>query len=230
MAIVIFGGGVAGIRGTLAGATFSANKSGPYARSWSRGANVRSQRQTSQRASIAALAAQWRTIDPADQADWNTYAADPLNRLRNSLGQFYYISGFLWWVKVSRDMITCDRLPVEACTPGTWPPAPTILTLRVSAGAPTSQITYPLFTFEPTFDCVIEMAIGQSIGAIAKPITPLLLDGYQTPGLTSLDISAAIAERFTLPALGQKAFAEVSRQRVTGRRGAPYAISVDVVA
>jgi len=230
MAIVTFGGGVAGIRGTIAGVTFSANKAGPHARMWSRGANVRSTLQTAERANLSTLAATWRTIGAPDRAAWDAYASNILQRLTNSLGQYYYISGFLWFVKLSRCLATCGRPPILTISPFGAPAAPTILTLVVSAGAVPCAITYAGGEFDPTYDCVIQLALANSIGPIVKPITPLILKGAQTPPGTSLDFTTELADRFGPVTIGMKAFAEVCRQELWGRRSAPFAISVHVVA
>ncbi len=77
MAIAKFGPTVTGLRGTVAGTTFSANKSGPYARGWSRGANPRSSLQSTQRGRLGALAAAWRDLTQVQRDDWIVYAALP---------------------------------------------------------------------------------------------------------------------------------------------------------
>lgn len=230
MAIIACGGVVTGIRGTVGGVTYASNKAGMYARVWSKGPNKRSNLQSPERQNLSALAAQWRNIDPADRADWDTFADDPAQELENSLGETYTISGFAWWVKISRELATAGRSPLESAWNVTKPTTPTIDTLRVSAGAQTSQITWTGALFTTSWDCIIEMAIAQSIGTTIRPLKPLLLGAWQAPGGTTLDISAAIADRFSTPQVGQRAFAEVSRQVTTGYRSAPFAIAVDVVA
>jgi len=230
MAILTFGAPVTGLRGTIGGITYSANKSGPYARIWSRGANVRTPPQSVHRLTLSALAAQWRNIDPADRADWDAFAADPGQELTNALGEAYYISGFLWWIKISRELIFAGRNPIESGWNTVKPTAPPILTLVVSEGAATSEITYAAGTFGVSYDCIIHMTIGQSIGAAAKPAKPLCLGAWQTPAATSLDISSEIAAEFGSVQIGQRAFAEIFRQAVTGYRSAPTAMAADVIA
>jgi hypothetical protein len=230
MAILTFGAPVSGLRGSIGGITYSANKSGPYAKSWAKGSNVRTPPQSVDRLLLASLAARWRTLDPLHRADWNAFAANPLQELTNSLGEGYYISGFLWWVKMSRHLIAADRDPIETSPDLTIPPAPPILTLRVSASAVTSRITYAVNTFDPDYDCTIHMCIGQSIGAMAKPLNPLCLGAWQLPPGTELDISAAIVTSFATLQVGQRAFAEISRQNLEGYRSAPTAMAIDVIS
>lgn len=230
MAIIACGGVVTGIRGTVGGVTYAANKSGMYARVWSKGPNKRSNLQSPQRQNLATLAAHWRNISPGDRADWDTFAADPAQELENSLGETYKICGFAWWVKISRELASAGRNPLESAWNVTKPTTPTIDTLRVSAGAVTSQITWTGALFTTSWDCIVQMALAESIGTTTRPLKPLLLAAWQTPGGTSLDISAAIANRFSTPQIGQRAFAEVSRQQILGYRSAPFSIAVDVVA
>jgi hypothetical protein len=179
---------------------------------------------------LAGLAARWRTLDAGDRADWDEFAADPAQELTNSLDEGYYISGFLWWNKISCELIRAGREPLETGWNVTKPTAPSILTLVVSVGAVASEITYAGGTFDPSYDCIINMCIGQSVGAAAKPQTLLCLGAYQTPGGTSLDISADVAAQFGGVRVGQRAFAEIFRQNVLGYRSAPTAMAADVVA
>jgi hypothetical protein len=230
MAIVTFGAPLSGLRGSIGGVTYSANKSGPYAKLWAKASNVRTPPQSLDRLLLASLAARWRTLDAGDRADWDEFAADPAQELTNSLGEGYYISGFLWWNKISRELIRAGRDPLESGWNVTKPTAPAILTLVISAGAVPSVITYADGTFGVSHDCIIDMCLGQSIGAIAKPMKPLCLGAYQTPGGTSLDISAEVAAAFATPHAGQRAFAEISKQYITGYRSAPTAMASDVVA
>lgn len=230
MSIVKFAAPVSGLRGTLGGIIYSANKAGPYARTWSRGASASSAAQSSTRALLSEQAATWRTIDAGDRADWDTWAADPAQALTNALGETYYLSGFLWYVRMSRWLQTCGRAPLTTAPVDVVPAAPTILTLTVSVGATPSQITYAAGEFNPDYDAVIELMIAQSVGAMISPLQPVLIKAAQIPAGTSITITTEIAARFGTPAISQKAFARVYRQSLEGYRSAPYWIASDVVA
>ena len=101
MAICIFGGGVTGIRGTVGGLIFSANQSGPYIKSWARSTNPKTIAQSAQRGYVSEMPALWRSLTAVQQAAWDTWAALPAQALTNSLGQTYYISGWLWFEKLN---------------------------------------------------------------------------------------------------------------------------------
>lgn len=101
MAIIEFGPTVIGARGTVGGLTFSANKSGPYMKAWSRGGNPRTPRQQDNRNIIAKYAVNWGVLSQAERDDWDDYADDPAQELINSLGIDYFTSGFAWFVKIN---------------------------------------------------------------------------------------------------------------------------------
>jgi len=109
MAIVRFGGGVAGIRGTLAGNVFSANSNGAFVRQWSRVHNPKTLWQTVNRMAAAAIPNAWRALLPAQRGDWNTYAA--AHPLQNALLEKYYRTGFQWFFHCSQNLTVCGGTP-----------------------------------------------------------------------------------------------------------------------
>lgn len=117
MAIVKLGATVVGIRGTLGGITFSANKAGPYARIWTKGANPRTPTQSVQRGYVSEMPQAWRALTPVQQAAWDTWAALPAQQKTNSLGLGYYISGYAWFVCIN------TRLRIMGLATRTAPPA-----------------------------------------------------------------------------------------------------------
>ncbi len=100
MAIVKFGVTVVGIRGTVGGLVFSAGKSGPYVKTWSKSANPRTPKQSEQRAELGSIGEEWRALTQVNRDGWDTFAATgTCTELTNSLGELYRISGFLWFLK-----------------------------------------------------------------------------------------------------------------------------------
>lgn len=109
MAIVKFGPTVIGARGTISGTIFSANKAGPFARGWSKGADPHSALQTIQRGRYASISASWRDLTQPQRDDWILYADDPAQELTNSLGETYFASGFNWYVHVNQNLDAADE-------------------------------------------------------------------------------------------------------------------------
>jgi hypothetical protein len=131
---------------------------------------------------------------------------------------------------MSRWLSFAGREAIETAPITTVPVSPPILTLVVSVGAVASEITYASGTFEPDYDCIIQMAMGQSVGAVAKPLKPGCLVATQGPGLTGTSFDSELAAVFGPLCIGMRAFAEVHRQREDGHRSAGFAIASNVVA
>lgn len=119
MAILKFGTLIVAARGTLGGATLSANKAGPYAKTWGKGSNPRTQIQSAHRSSLVRWAIAWRTITQSQRTAWDVYAALPAQDLTNSLGELYSISGFGWYVRINMNL--------EQATAPARPDPPTLL-------------------------------------------------------------------------------------------------------
>lgn len=107
--IIKFGPTVVGARGTIAGTTFSANKSGPYAKAWSKGANPKSAEQTEQRGGFGSLASSWRDLTQAQRDDWIDYAGDPAQEKTNSLGENFFASGFNWYIEINEALEAAEE-------------------------------------------------------------------------------------------------------------------------
>lgn len=91
MALILFGGGAADMRGSIAGNTYSRNKAGAYVRNRTKPVNPNTVSQSFNRVRFGAQSSTWTLLSPAEQASWNTLAtgATRLNRL----GQPYTPSG-----------------------------------------------------------------------------------------------------------------------------------------
>jgi hypothetical protein len=94
MAIIKLGGVVVGVRGTIGGVTYSANKSGAYCKMWAKGANPRSPGQQLRRGILASVAVAWNGLSSSQQTDWDDYAATDPEPHTNSLGEAVTFSGY----------------------------------------------------------------------------------------------------------------------------------------
>ena len=140
MAIIKIGAPLTGIRGTIGGITYSANKSGPYAKAWARSSNPRTEKQTTERSYLAELSTKWRDIGWLYRAAWDSFAALPAQELTNSLGEAYYASGWNWFCKCNIRLLRLSRTPESLSPSQARPAAPAINDFRVCAAGTESDL------------------------------------------------------------------------------------------
>lgn len=125
MALIKFGGGIAEMRGSIAGTVFSRNKAGAYARNRVTPVNPQSDLQTSVRSTMAALAVVWNsTLSDANRAAWEVYAASVA--MTNRLGETMYLSGYNHFIRSAMTLVTTGseyvlQGPAELSLPETDP-------------------------------------------------------------------------------------------------------------
>lgn len=130
MAIIILAAPLGGIRGKVGGLIYSAGKSGPYVKPWSKGSNPRSEIQTAQRALLVSFAQTWKSLSAAEKLTWDTYAALPAQTKINSLGADYNVAGFNWYVGINSNLSRAG-LPARLIAPVLLtPPTPVIQLAR----------------------------------------------------------------------------------------------------
>jgi len=144
---------LAGICGTVGGLTFSANGSGTYVKLWAPPSNPRTSPQTVERSYLAQMSNLWRGLTSGQRTAWDTFAALPAQELTDSLGQAYYISGWLWFVKCNIRLLRVGRATRSAAPVIARPAAPTITSARVTlagsdptiftGGTPLASTTQP---------------------------------------------------------------------------------------
>ncbi len=223
MAIVLYGGGgVTGIRGSIGGVTFSANKSGSFARLWGRPSTQRSVLQVTARRELGFWAQAWAGIGAVDQAAWDVWAADPAQELTNALGVVYNLSGFQAYVRTNIWLATVARAAVSVPPVSSKPAAPTGIGMTLAKTGPVCEVGWgALEHFSPTWDLVAELVIGVSIGRLAVPIGFKVLAGVQVPTGFVVDLSTQFVARFGLSEVGQPGFVRVWKQTIDGYRGNP---------
>lgn len=105
MALVLFGAGIVGMSGSIAGNTFAKNRFGKYIRARTKPVNPRSGRQSAARTVIMFLAEQWRE-DPMDDAKrlaWENYAKGV--NWKNKLGESVTLTGFNMFIRSNAALI-----------------------------------------------------------------------------------------------------------------------------
>lgn len=140
MAIITVGAPLSGIRGTVGGITYSANKSGPYAKQWAPSTTPNTPTQTIEQGFLGSMPQLWRALTPVQQAAWDTFAALAAQELTNSLGQAYYISGFGWFCKCNVRLLRVGRATIVPVPTQARPAAPTIDDFRVCVAGTESDL------------------------------------------------------------------------------------------
>ncbi len=229
MAIIKLGTIVTGIRGTLGGIVFSANASGPYAKRWRMPIIGRAPKQLEQRNLLSAMPTTWRALTQTQRDAWDTWAALPGQELTNSLGDPYYISGFLWYTKINVWGVTIGFSLLSNPPTMTKPTAPTILTADVQNTPLTAKVTYAAGTFGATDSIVIFAAPWPHTSALVPPNTFRFLRGVFNPPSTSFTFQTQWQAALGDPIITNKAFVHVYIQNQQRYRSAPTLIT-DTIA
>ena len=153
---------LAGIRGTVGGLIYSANGSGTFVRAWNPPSNPKTVNQMIERSYLARMSSLWAALSPTQRSDWDDFAALWAQALTDSLGQTYYISGWLWFVKCNIRLLRVGRTPIQAVPTVARPAAPTITAFRVAVlgtetdlcagGTPTASVEEPAHLADAAFD------------------------------------------------------------------------------
>lgn len=101
---VVFGGGVADARGSIAGNTFSRNKGGAYSRQRVTGINPNTPLQNEVRTILSQLATEWSSLLTQTQRDgWGTFAQNfPIT---NNLGAVIYLTGQQAYQRINQRLL-----------------------------------------------------------------------------------------------------------------------------
>jgi len=131
MAITTIGAPLSGIRGTVGGITFSANKAGTYAKLWAPPSNPKTPNQSAQRGLVSQQPLQWSNMSDLQRDDWDVFAALVAQKLQNSLGQDYYACGYNWYTKCNVRVLRHGGAQFDTSPTIARPAAPTITELRI---------------------------------------------------------------------------------------------------
>jgi len=169
MALIKFGAAIVDARGSIAGTTFSRNKSGAYVRARVKPVNPKSVRQEAARTILSYLAEYWhKTLSPTVRGHWETYAAAV--PMLNKLGETIHLSGYNHFMRSNSVRMTSHPTAVNF--------APTVLSLPAKDNelvCAEENITAQTFTFNCNSDL---------FAANGDPIVSIMLDQGQ-PQLVS---------------------------------------------
>jgi len=232
MAIIKLGVTVAGIRGTIGGITFSANKSGAHAKILSMPSRPQTILQLQQRGYLASMGTLWRSLSTAEQGDWDAFAASPPETDYNSLGEVYLLSGYGWFTRIcirrrrtaqAEDLLAPTSTPVAA-------PLTFDLELHPATGSPDEAIC--TYTVDDFLDHYVIMEMSQAPGQGSNVQTNrFLMMIERTPGTsTQTKFTSIYFARFGSTQTNQRFFARLYKQSVDAIRSTPIALFTDVTA
>lgn len=141
-ALIKTGGGIAEIRGSIGGTTFSRGRYGAIARNRSVPVQPNTERQLFIRQTFGYVMDQWFTLDAASKDGWNVYAAAVA--MTNRLGETMYLSGQNHFVRTNTARIIAGLTIVTtapaALNLGTSDPAAAINSVGVSVAGGTLEV------------------------------------------------------------------------------------------
>jgi hypothetical protein len=196
MATVIFGSGVAGIRGKLGGAVFSANQSSCYVKQYVKPVYRHATMQLPIRAQLAKSSAEWTYLSNSDRTDWDNFAAAPNELDYDAWGNQIFLSGYYWFCRCQQRRYYID----PAVQP--YPPAGGVqtplsdLTLDIrpySVGD--SYVEWSAPALAATDALIVEIAISDNISN-QRPRSWYLLVYTGVAPTSPLNITLGVAFRF----------------------------------
>ena len=234
MAIVKFGQLVVGVRGTIAGVTYSRNKGSVYAKHWHRSSNPRTVRQQKERGRMATLAKMWEDLSEEQRQNWRDLAATDPEPVTNQFGEPIELSGFNLFVMLNRRRMRRDLDPRQNAPEGTdatRPAPPSIIDVTFYGSPPNALEEYFCFvewddTEDPHSGDVVGLKAGfsKTLGSCTPQIGPVYGAAVEfSEGFGFLCWMTAF-DRLGAP-LGWRGFLYPFRERPSGLRSIPQTLT-----
>jgi hypothetical protein len=222
LAKLLFGATITGMRGTVSGVTFSANKGGPYCKGWSRGVNPSTELQTERRATLAANGAAWQALTPTVRGQWDTYAAAAGQKKTDPLGNDYYASGFNWFCafNICRTIHGWNFLTTG---PAGAPPAVYPITAMTANANPTNTAVVTTSTaMGSNAYCIVSFQLSNLEGRLIPSAANFIItDTVTYPDATNPITFSNLDDYFGPLYAGQRLHCKIQRNNSLGRQNAP---------
>lgn len=229
MAIVKFGQTVVGVRGTLGGIVYSANHTGAYARSWSKGSNPRTPYQQMTRANISPIGLLWASLSDGDRGDWDYYGLHPGEIDTNTLGEVILLSGWQWFVRINQ-RLQVFSLPLVTAVPSADPVLPaTSCILTAEMGPPSLCVL--VWQPQPLPDspmAIVHMAVHPTTGLTSKTTGFKIVGFLVSPSETGMALGFGVALRYPGIQKGWKLFVRLYCVRADGVRSTASLCTTEV--
>jgi hypothetical protein len=207
MAKVMFGNGIAEIRGSIAGNTYSRGSYGAYIRNRVTPANPNTIAQQSVRANLAQVAQGWSGLTEAQRSQWNTQA--PNFSQTNIFGQGQNLTGFNLYGKINKNILEIGGATV------TVPPVISSVTnlssLTVTADTTAGTMSTAFAPAIPADQTMVVWATApQSAGKQFVKSEYRVIDTLTVADSSPNDLATSYIAKFgALPQVGQKVFVKM---------------------
>jgi hypothetical protein len=111
MALVKFGGGVAGMSGKVGGTIFTRNTYGAIARNWSKPVFKATTAQLAVNAAFGAMSQLWRTLTASQRTGWDSLASTV--SFVNRIGENIFLSGQAMFNKLNQNLLSAGQLSID---------------------------------------------------------------------------------------------------------------------
>lgn len=228
MASIIYGNGVADIRGSINGTTFSRNANGAYARNKTTPTNPRTAAQVAQRARLISLVTGWRALTDVQRKAWIDGTGN--YPYTNRLGIASLYTGQQLYTKLNLGRLAATQAEL------TSPPVPANIELKAFASVDAILMGGALSVFSIAFASAtsgitmqVYASVNVSAGISASSYPKKLIDTIASPTDT-LDVATAYTAVFGTPALGSRIMFEVKAVVVATGQIVTAAVGSVVVA
>lgn len=206
MALVLFGNGISGMSGSIAGTVFSRNRYGSYARNRTKPVNPNSPRQQKVRNIMGAIVSAWsQIVTTLQRSAWEVYAQN-IN-FTNALGQTIQLTGYNHYIRSNMARINNNMGRIDAApTILLLPPTDALFACEASEGTQLVTVTFDDTADWPSEDSAAMLinqgvpqnsatafygnhfrTIGKLSGSSASPLT--------SPQTVALDFPAAANQK-----------------------------------
>ena len=230
MAIIKLGITVVGIRGTVGGGVFSANKSGPYLKQWAYPIVRATEPELLERSRSSALPSAWRSLTQAVRDSWDTLAALAAYERTNSLGEVYNLSGWQLYNSWQRNRQTVSLALLTTAPTATVPSGPPDATVAADESAGTLIVSWTAGVYTSPFRGVI---YGQPLRNEALQHMPNLwryLADFQRSSPNTKQVDNSYTAKFGPLQLGQAIAIKLIRMNEQGPHSTPLIVKTTVVA
>jgi hypothetical protein len=229
---ILLGGGVADIRGSIGGSTFSRNRYGNYIRNKTIPVDPGTTAQTKIRATLGQIRSAWfNTLTAAQRIAWGVYAENV--SVQNRLGQSINLTGWNMFARTNACLLYND-LAIVAPGPTDFSLAGQDSTLAITVSEATQLISV---AFDDTLDWLDEDDAYLVIYA-SRPQNATV-NYFKGPYLIAGKIAGDSITPPTTPTTmavpfaaveGQKIFAQARIVRADGRLSEPFRVNCTVAA